>query len=70
MNGKVAKRLRKASRYQGESWYEEQTFHHQFSHMERGNKKYVEITNPIKLKLGTRKTYLERKNAYKDEQRL
>lgn len=65
MNGKVAKRLRKEARYKGESWTEEQTFHPVFTHMEKGNKKYTEVTNPIKLKLGTRKTYLVKKDAYK-----
>ena len=64
MNGKVAKRLRREAMYKGERWYREQTFHPVFSHMQGGVKKYVEITDPIQLKLGTRKTYLRSKNAY------
>ena len=65
MNGKKAKQLRKQVGYTGESWMEDQTFHYTFSHMENKEKKFMEITNPIKLKIGSKTMYKDKKNAYK-----
>lgn len=64
MNGKKAKQLRREAGYTGESWKIDESYHPVFSHMEKGNKKYYEVVNPIKLKPGSKTLYKEKKDAY------
>lgn len=65
MRASVAKRLKREAGYTGESWYEDQTFHPVFHMMAKGKKLYAEVTDPIKLKLGSKTLYKEKKRAYK-----
>ena len=65
MRAIVAKRLRNEAGYTGECWYETKTYHPVFWKMEKGNKLYSEVIDPIKLKLGSKTLYKEKKRAYK-----